>query len=38
MVSGCASARYTDTILRDDGVYIAGIKNNTRATVGLDLA
>ena len=30
------SAMFTDAILRDDGVYIAGIKNNTRATVGLN--
>ena len=30
------SVRFVDAILRDDGVYIAGIKNNTRATVGLN--
>ena len=27
------TGRFADAILRNDGVYIAGIKNNTRATV-----
>ena len=27
------SAMYANAILRDDGVYIVGIKNNTRATM-----
>jgi hypothetical protein len=27
------SGRFADAILRNDGVYIAGIKNNTRTTV-----
>ena len=27
------SGRFADAILRNDGVYIVGIKNNTRTTV-----
>ena len=33
MASDWVSATFVDTILRNDAVYIAGIKNNTRATV-----
>ena len=36
MSSDCVSARCTDTILRNDEVYITGIIFNTRATVGSD--
>ena len=32
ILTECVSARFADAILRNDGVYIAGIKNNTRTT------
>ena len=33
--TACVSLRFLDAIPRNDGVYIAGIKNNTRGVVGM---
>ena len=34
--TACLSLRFLDAILRNDGVYIAGIKNNTRGFICCD--
>ena len=33
--TACVSLRFLDAILRNDGVYSAGIKNNTRGVVAV---
>ena len=35
ILAGCASVRFADAILRNDGVYIAGINFNTRRVVAV---